>query len=303
VQDRIDAAFRLLANAVTELNRTPIRPDVDNWFNTLFGRPVPSARENYVLQRMTLLAAISQHNQNDQTTPGGIIDVRFYCTTDRITRRNNGIIINKDRNLAYNKEDTKSRFLNCYDLKPPTLMITMRFTNEFNEIQICPWFLRKARGFKFVDLMDTSQPFYSLVSRVAIPLAARTMYTPIDAFLLMDKVIVHELTHTQQSIPATVDQQPNPYGKQAPLLPHSCTTLCPVTRQLTFRLMHSGLKNALEKVQTWRANPNAQNDPQANADSNALFATGTWIMLAPGGSPIGPDGSFTTPNELPKVRA
>ena len=82
MQNKIDAAFRLIANAVTELNRNPINPDVDNWFNTLFGRPASQLPNNKVLARMNALAAISQHNQIDQTVPGapgvGVTDVRFY---------------------------------------------------------------------------------------------------------------------------------------------------------------------------------------------------------------------------------
>jgi hypothetical protein len=43
--------------------------------------------------------------------------------------------------------------------------------------------------------------------------AARVVYKPIGALVLMDKVIVHELTHTSQAFPATVDMSENPYGK------------------------------------------------------------------------------------------
>lgn len=231
---------------------------------------------------MTALAAISQYNQNDQTTGQnyqgegrGITDVRFYCTTKRITRLDDGRYVNKDRNnLVYDTNELESRFAHCYDLVEPTLMITMRFVYQYTEIQICPWFLRKSRGFEVTDLVDTNQPFYATLSKVVIPVAAKLLYTPIDVFMLMDKVIVHELMHTHQAYPLTGDLQPNPYG----------------------------FKNAVKLVRAWRANPNAQNDPQINADSNALFVSGTWIIVAPGGSPIGPDGSFTTPQATPKAR-
>lgn len=275
VQNKIDAAFRLIANAVTELNRNPINQDVDNWFNTLFGRPASHLPNSNVLARMNALAAISQHNQNDQTIPGVVTDVRFYCTTKRITKRDDGRYINKDRNnLAYDTNELESRFAHCYDLVEPTLMITMRFIYQYTEIQICPWFLRKSRGLKVTDLVDTNQPFYATLSKLVIPVAAKLLYTPIDVFILMDKVIVHELMHTHQAYPLAVDLSSEPYG----------------------------FKNAVKLVQAWRANPNAQNDPQLNADSNALFASGTWIIVAPGGSPIGPDGSFRTPQATPKAR-
>lgn len=304
MQNKIDAAFRLIANAVTELNRNPINPDVDNWFNTLFGRPASQLPNSNVLARMNALAAISQRNQIDQTTPGGVTDVRFYCTTKRITKLDDGRYVNKNRsNLAYDTNELESRFAHCYDLKDPTLMITMRFVHQYTEIQICPWFLRKSRGFKVTDLVDTNQPFYATLSKVVIPVAAKILYTPIDVFILMDKVIVHELMHTHQAYPATVDLSSEPYGKNTPLLFLLMYTLLPHnTCANTPCLLYSGFKNAVKLVQAWRGNPTAQNDPQWNADTNALFVSGTWIIVAPGGSPIGPDGSFTTPQATPKAR-
>jgi hypothetical protein len=79
-------------------------------------------------------------------------------------------------------------------------MVTMRIYGEYNEIQICPWYLRKARGFKVTDLVSMDQPFYTSLSRVVMPFAAKFLYTPVDTFVLMDKTIVHELTHTFQAL-------------------------------------------------------------------------------------------------------
>jgi hypothetical protein len=45
-----------------------------------------------------------------------------------------------------------------------------------------------------------------------------------------------------------------------------------------------------------------QNDPQTNADSNALFASGTWIIVAPDGSHMTTDGTFGQPRTNPKPR-
>jgi len=85
------------------------------------------------------------------------------------------------------------------------------------------------------DLVDTNQPFYATLSKVVIPVAAKLFYTPIDVFMLMDKVIVHELMHTHQAYPLAADLQPNPYGKNTPLfllmytfLPHNTCANTPV---------------------------------------------------------------------------
>jgi hypothetical protein len=162
---------------------------------------------------MRKLAAIKTRTDNDQTDGVNVVDVRFYCTTNRIVKRSDGTYVNKDRNLAYSPKQMENRFASYYSIREPTLMITMTWGTDHSEIQICPWFLRKSRGFKFTDIQDTSQSFYALLSRIAIPVVARVVYKPIGALVLMDKVIVHELTHTSQAFPATVDMSENPYGK------------------------------------------------------------------------------------------
>jgi len=220
VEKKIDSAFRLISTVITELKKTPINADVDNLFNTLFGETATSLRNNdaridHLLPRMEQLSTIQKRTDSDQTVSAAkLYDVRFYCTTNRIVKRSDGKYVNKDRNnLAYNENELNSEFAHCYSLQQPTLMITMTTLEGHSEIQICPWFLRKSRGFKFTDLQDTSQPFYAMLSRLIIPFAARTLYRPIDALVLMDKVIVHELTHTSQAMPATRDMTDEPYGK------------------------------------------------------------------------------------------
>lgn len=147
MQSKIDSAFRLLAGAVTELNRTPVDANVDNLFDTLFGRRISQAPNSDVLRRMMALAAISTLNNNDQTTPNahpggnGITDVHFYCTVKRIKKIGDKRYLNKVRNFEYNVEDKIDRFARCYDVNPPTLAITMTFDGQFSEVQICPWFL------------------------------------------------------------------------------------------------------------------------------------------------------------------
>jgi hypothetical protein len=224
VQSKIDSAFRLLAGAVTELNKTPVDANVDNLFDALFGQRTSQAPNSDVLRRMTRLAAISTFNNNDQTTSDaspsgvGITDVRFYCTVKRIKKLGPKKYLNTDRGLEYDPEDKIDRFARCYDVNPPTLAITLTWDGQYSEIQICPWFLGKSRGFKLSDLSSLSnQPFLASLSRIVVPVAAKMFYTPLDSIVLMDKVIAHELTHTDQaSIPlrlATIDVSDDPYGK------------------------------------------------------------------------------------------
>jgi hypothetical protein len=226
VQDRIDTAFRLIANTVTELNRNPINPDIQTLHTTLFGEPFDSTKVINIRNRFDELSRISPLNNADQTgnTVNGhaiAADVRFYCTTARIkkvlnTEKNTIEYHNKDRNVVYQDGALSSpggRFANCFDILEPTLMITMTVEGQFSEIQICPWYLRKARGFAFRDLKDVSPSILKYISHIAMPLVARLVYRPIDLFVLTDKVIVHELTHTGQTVFPTIDMNPAAYGK------------------------------------------------------------------------------------------
>jgi hypothetical protein len=179
----------------------------------MFGRRLGDIRKekDNMVDRFEKLLAIKDRTSDDKTD-GTRTDVRFYCTTDRIGKRksttrkdDNGKFkdefFNKQRldasglGLAYNPGDIESRWAHCYDKIEPTLMITMRLGAGYSEIQICPWI------------------FLGTLSKVILPVVAKLVYAPIDVFILMDKVIVHELTHTSQAYPATKDMRPDPYGK------------------------------------------------------------------------------------------
>ncbi|KAH7095929.1 hypothetical protein FB567DRAFT_544185 [Paraphoma chrysanthemicola] len=275
VQNRVDAAFRLIENSVTEMNRSPINTQIDDLYYTLLGRRFGA--QSTVKTNFENLLRLRNRNDNDQTshTQNGQIDFRFYCTVKRIEKRGDRYW-NKDRNMVYKLDEITSpggRFANCMDLTSPALMIT--FTNtefKYSEIQICPWFLSKVRGYKFKDLSSLPSAVFSLVARVAVPIAARVMYTPIDSFSLMDKTLVHEMTHTDQFSPPTIDVEGDPYG----------------------------FMNAQRVAADW-VRDNSKPDPMRNADNYSLFAVGTWI-IAKGGGPINPDGTFRAPQSTPKPR-
>jgi hypothetical protein len=219
VRDRVDAAFRLVDNAVTELNKNPINTQVDDWHNTLFGRRFDAQAERHksIRPRLNDLLVVRSYGNADQTS-GTITDIRFYCTVKRIEKKE-GRYRNKDRDIFYKERDLTfpgGRFANCYDLIPPALMVTLTVPGKYSEIQICPWFLASTRGYKIKDLSSIPGSAYYAISKAAVPIVAKVVYTPIDSFSLMDKTIVHELTHTDQSIPPTkdLDEDQGPYGKR-----------------------------------------------------------------------------------------
>lgn len=291
VRDRVNAAFSLIANAVTELEKTPLNQDVDDWHNTMFGRrydATVSDNQN-IKSRFETLLELKDYNREDQTR-SRVTDVRFYCTTKRIEKVGK-VYRNKDRNIDYKVGEISSRFANCYDKKQPTLMITFTVSiTQYSEIQICPWFLAYARGYNRKDLESLPTRTFTAASKIVIPIAARTKYTSIDVFSLMDKTIVHELTHTDHHIPVLSDLQPHAYGQ------HS--SLAIQTRALTH--FDTGFKNAKKKVDNYLQDQK-QPDPATNADNNSLFAVGTWI-ISKGGGPIKSDGTFGRPQSTPKAK-
>jgi hypothetical protein len=57
---------------------------------------------------------------------------------------------------------------------------------------------------------------------MVLPTVARAIYTPIESFVLMDKVIVHELTHSDQAYLldhySTIELSDKPYGEHPPFI-------------------------------------------------------------------------------------
>lgn len=102
-------------------------------------------------------------------------------------------------------DDITSKWADCFDLLPPTIMITTnpgQIANNpigsLSEIQICPWFLSKERGFKFRDFKSLNALLTGSLARAAMPLVSKALYTPIDAFSLFDKVLLHEVCITKR---------------------------------------------------------------------------------------------------------
>lgn len=224
VRERVDAAFRLIQNTVTELRRTPLNAQIDTWHDTIFGRRYDPAAESgqNVEKRFTRLLLL-QNQTNADRTLREVIDVRFYCTVKRMEKVG-GVYRNKDRNIDYKENEVKfpgGRFANCFDVKPPTMMITFTVLTKHSEIQICPWFLSYARGYKFKDLGSLPASIYYAASKIVLPVAAKKMFTPIDSFVLMDKTIAHELMHIDQHNPIAEDLTGDPYGQYSFWLPES----------------------------------------------------------------------------------
>ena len=96
--------------------------------------------------------------------------------------------------------DITSKWADCFGVLSPTLAITTNPgqtignpTGSLSEIQICPWFLSKQRGFKFRDFKSANALLIGTLARAAVPVVQKLVYAPIDAFSLFDKVLLHEV--------------------------------------------------------------------------------------------------------------
>ncbi|KAF2111176.1 hypothetical protein BDV96DRAFT_188696 [Lophiotrema nucula] len=267
VQQGADDAFALAATAVAELTRNPINPAIDVIFQKLFGQTVANRITNKDLLEVNLmkLATISQL---DGAIGQADTDVRFYCTTKRIEKRDDGQYYNKDTDYVYPESEITSRWASCFDLIEPTLAITTNPDRGPSEIQICPWYLSKARGVKFRDFKSINAITWGALARVSMPLVSSFFYTPIDAFHLFDKVLLHELTHTYQFGRAIDMGNPgSPYGWK------NCKGLANIF------MATGGTDNNL--------------DPQWNSDSIALLCSA--IQLTVNGITVQDDGKLNPP--------
>ncbi|OAK99902.1 hypothetical protein IQ06DRAFT_348414 [Phaeosphaeriaceae sp. SRC1lsM3a] len=258
-----------------------------------------AGKSKNIRTRFEGLLTLRNYNNNDDLTVGGVVDVRFYCTTKRIVKEGKRYK-NKERDppVYYKPNELTSpggRFANCFDVNPPALMITFTIdASHHSEIQICPWFLFNARGYKFKDMSSLPSSIYYAISKIAIPIEAKRKYTPIDSFILTDKTIVHELTHIDQWTPIPAeDVGEHPYGQYT-------FGFAPQTNSRVTAHRDTGLKNAKRIADDYIRNA-SNPDPHKNADSNSLFALGTWI-IAKGGGPINEDGTFGAPRSTPKAK-
>lgn len=62
-----------------------------------------------------------------------------------------------------------------------------------SEIQICPWYLVKLRGWKITDWNSLNKVAWGSIAKVLMDPIANRKYTPIDSYNLFDKVVLHEV--------------------------------------------------------------------------------------------------------------
>ncbi|KAF2422623.1 hypothetical protein EJ08DRAFT_653099 [Tothia fuscella] len=123
--------------------------------------------------------------------------------------------------------------------------------NTPSQVQFAPWYIAflKRQSTKFKISKDLFN-FKATAMKLAMPVTAKTIFSPIDSVSLLDKVILHELTHAARA-GVSID----------------------IRTDLTFFRKAYGWKECGRITEEPRL-AGEFNSPQRNADSLALFALG-----------------------------
>ncbi|KAI1841012.1 hypothetical protein JX266_012793 [Neoarthrinium moseri] len=172
----------------------------------------------------------------------------IFCNTDRLQRRQG------DPGHLYDSK-MEEAVDNTDDCALANFMVTTRFNDKPDFIQICPWFLLYTKAKRY----GTNPSIKPLRTWLAIKgldqLIPKVLYTPIDLVSLWDKCMLHEMMHTKSGSSKIDVQERKGYG----------------------------WKNCRKR--------SADRDAYRNADSFALL--GSALYWGSQGSPIDENGAFT----------
>ncbi|KAJ5464868.1 uncharacterized protein N7458_000554 [Penicillium daleae] len=145
-----------------------------------------------VTARMSLLAK-AKDRKDDEDPDGSTIVI--YCGFDRFEPRPGGQWYDKDIDEVLEKDQS---FEACKGLQPNVAYTWVPEENSKpSQVQLCPWFLNwmKSKDTKSLRDAEAKGLFWRAISKGLSK--AHTLLTPIDVISLLDKVVLHELTHTR----------------------------------------------------------------------------------------------------------
>lgn len=138
----------------------------------------------------------------------------IYCGFDRFEKRSDGwydkgrfFKSTKTHNLPIESDiyidieevlEKDQSFETCKGLAPNVAYTWVPDDrNKPSQVQLCPWFINWMKSVDTNTLKDAQKKarFYETVSKALSKM--HTLLTPIDVDSLLDKVILHELTHTR----------------------------------------------------------------------------------------------------------
>ncbi|KAK4503189.1 hypothetical protein PRZ48_006617 [Zasmidium cellare] len=196
-----EQAFDMASQAYDALTMTGIRDsNVDRLVELLFCREGQSAADLDTSALINSFLGIKSM-RNENADPGNNPDeVVIYCDMERLEERDDGWY---DTVTGIALEDPPDHELQeCRDKKDRTLMYTWVPENEDQQpigpgqVTICPWFLQYSRQLKYKTFKDISSKYLKALFQIPLSTTKLGPFEPIDTVNLLDKVLLHEFTHT-----------------------------------------------------------------------------------------------------------
>ncbi|GME51410.1 hypothetical protein GTA08_BOTSDO07478 [Neofusicoccum parvum] len=195
VQRAVESAFEMAQTALTAMRDEQANQDIKNVMKWLFVEESKYNDEGKITLTMvteTLNGIITKREKLNEVPWD---DMVVYCGMDRFEKREDGRYYDSHGDEVVSK-DTQSEWRDCFDFLPNTLAYTHNPTARYpSQIQICPWFITWAKGNRYQTWEDVQKK--AKFFEKALPYLSKWPFTPIDAESLLDKVILHEMTHTR----------------------------------------------------------------------------------------------------------
>ncbi|KAJ5216528.1 uncharacterized protein N7498_002935 [Penicillium cinerascens] len=189
--DESDAFNKILSGGDLGPNKDNIL-DVVKWMFTKDNEEPNNERLAILRTRMNLLAKAKDRKDNED--PDGVTVV-IYCGFDRFEARADGQWYDKDLDYVFKKDES---FEACKGAQPVVAYTEVpKDRKKPSQVQLCPWFLNwmKSKDTKSLKEAEAKGLFWRAISKGLSK--THMLLTPIDVTSLLDKVILHELTHTR----------------------------------------------------------------------------------------------------------
>ncbi|KAJ4377483.1 hypothetical protein N0V83_000308 [Neocucurbitaria cava] len=260
--------------ALRRLGESPLNQNTVNLLGQLFARPGQDSRTLDMGKTRLVLRQVVEVYRNET----------IYCNHDRFQLIDAKKKIYRDTTnnvvLHFNDQSCRGRILDfgekialAVTVNPVRQSDTIKngevmVVNQPTQIQLCPWFVDWVKDHKLKLHNDAAR---SNIGRVVIKLAESSKFgfAQIDAFSLLDKVLLHEMTHGRAA-----------YGRQDDQRVVTQEGLVDVPAQTGFfslpliRWASYGWKLAKDLARV--GDPlGGENAPDNNSDTLALFGSGT----------------------------
>lgn len=116
-------------------------------------------------------------------------EIVIFCNKDRL------VPVQRDNDVLF--DNVMQDLVGKADACLAAFMYTERFEGKPDAIQICPWFLGYAKAKRYRTMAGLSSVRAALAVIGLDKLITKLIYTPIDLLSLWDKVMFHEMMHTE----------------------------------------------------------------------------------------------------------